>query len=63
MVTFDPQPNGLTAQQCTNIQIINDNILEAAEMFFVDLESSTPDVSVDIFVNRAMVVIMNDDSM
>lgn len=63
VVTFDPQSNGLSAQQCINIQIINDNILEAVEMFFVDLESSNPDVSVDISANRAMVVIMDDDSM
>ena len=63
VVTFDPQPDGLSIPQCVNIQVVNDEVLEIAEMFFVDLESSNPDVAVDISTNRAMVVIMNDDSM
>lgn len=63
VVTFDPQPDGQSAPQCINIQIADDGVLEAEEMFFVVLESTNPDVSPDPSANNATVMILNDDSM
>ena len=63
VVTFDPQPDGQSAPQCINIQITNDNILEAEEMFLVGIQSTNPNVSPDPSANSTTVVIMNDDGM
>ena len=62
VVTFDPQPDGQSVPQCINVQITNDNILEAEEMFFVGLQSANPNVSQDPFADSSTVVITNDDS-
>ena len=62
VVTFDPQPDGQSAPQCINIQITDDSVLEAEEMFFVELQSTNPNVSPDASANNATVVILNDDS-
>ncbi len=62
VVTYDPQPDGQSAPQCINIQITNDITLEAEEMFFVELQSTNPDVSPDPSANNATVVILDDDS-
>ena len=62
VVTFDPQPDGQSVPQCINVQITNDNILEAEEMFFVGLRSANPNVSQDPFADSSTVVITNDDS-
>lgn len=61
--TFDPQPDGQSTPQCINIQITDDSVLEAEEMFFVELQSTNPDVSPDPSASNATVVILNDDSM
>ena len=62
-VTFGPQPNGQSSPQCINVLITDDNTLEELEMFTVELQSTNPNVSPDPTTNRAMVVIMDDDSM
>ena len=61
-ITFDPQPDGQSAPQCINIQITDDSVLEAEEVFFVELQSTNPNVSPDPSANNATVVILNDDS-
>lgn len=63
VVTFDPQPGGQSAPQCINIQITDDNVLEAEEMFFVELQSANPSISPDPSANNATITILNDDSM
>ena len=62
-VIFDPQSDGQSASQCINIQITDDSVLEIDEMFFIELQSTNPDVSPDPFANNATVVILNDDRM
>lgn len=58
-LTFDPSTNQLT--QCATIQIFNDSVLEAVEMFEAVLNSSDPDISIRPFSNT-IIVIRNDDS-
>ena len=60
VLTFENQPDGSSSPQCINIQITNDNVYEAVEMFEVELQSTN--VSPDPLASRAVVVIMNDDS-
>ena len=63
LVTFDPEPNGQSAPQCINILITDDSTLEAEENFFVELQSTNPNVTPDLSANNATVVILDDDSM
>ena len=63
LVTFDPEPSGQSEPQCINIQITDDSTLEAEEIFFVELQSTNPNVTPDPSANNATVVILNDDSM
>ena len=58
-LTFDPSTN-LT--QCATVQIVNDSLLEAVEMFEAVLTSSDPDISIRPFSNT-IVMIRNDDGM
>ena len=60
MLSFENQPDGSSSPQCIDVQITNDNVYEAVEMFEVELQSN--DVSPDPSANRAVIVIMNDDS-
>lgn len=60
---FQPQPEGQSTTQCLNIPIIDDEVLEATEMFTVELQSITPNVSASPSANSAMIVIMDNDSM
>ena len=62
-VTFEPQPNGRFSPQCVDITITNDEVLEATEMFLIELQSTNPDVSPDPSANSAVVTIFDDDSM
>jgi hypothetical protein len=62
IVTFDPQPDGLSVPQCINIQITDDSTLEGEEMLFVELQSTNPDVVLDPSANNATVVILDNDS-
>ncbi len=57
-LTFDPSTNQLT--QCATVQIFNDSILEAVEMFEAVLNSSDPDISIRPFSNT-IIMIRNDD--
>lgn len=61
-ITFQPQPNGQSTTICMGIPIINDDILESAEMFVVQLQSLNPQVSADPNADSGIVVIMDDDS-
>ena len=60
VLTFEHQPDGTSSPQCISVQITNDNVYEAVEMFVVELQST--DVSPDPSADSAMVVIMNEDS-
>lgn len=62
-ITFQPQPEGQSTTECLDIPIIDNNILEANEMFAVELQSTNPSVTTNSAANRAMVIIMDDDSM
>ena len=55
--TFDPSSNQLT--QCTTIQITDDSVQEATEMFQVIVTTTDPDISIRPFSNTAVVI--NDD--
>ena len=59
-LTFENQPDGSSSPQCVDVQITNDDIYEAEEVFVVELQSS--DVSPIPSADRAEIVIMNDDS-
>ena len=43
VLTF-PMNSGSGAEQCTNVMINNDNVVEDSEMFFVDLTSNDADI-------------------
>ena len=60
--TFEPQPEGQSTTQCLSIPIIDDEILEATEMFTVELQSISSNVSANPSASSAMVVIMDNDS-
>ena len=60
---FEPQPEGQSSVQCLNVPIIDDEVLEATEMFTVELQSINPNVSASASANSAMIVIMDNDSM
>ena len=49
--------------ECLNIPIIDDEVLEATEMFTVELQSINPNVLASPSANSAMIVIMDNDSM
>ena len=57
-ITFDPSTNQLT--QCTVIQISDDSVQEAMEMFQVVVTTTDPDISIRPFSNT-VVMINNDD--
>ena len=63
LVTFQPLSGGLSSEQCITIQIVDDNVLEGVEMFFVEIQSTNADVSVDPLSNRAAIAVMNEDRM
>ena len=56
--TFDPSSNQLA--QCTTIQISDDSVQEATEMFQVVVTTTDPDISIRPFSNT-VVVITDDD--
>ena len=60
---FEPQPEGQSTTQCLSIPIIDDEVLETTEMFTIELQSTSPNVSANPSANSAMVVIMDNDSM
>ena len=62
-VTFEPQPDGQSSPQCTNITIVNDELLEADENFMVDIQNPSLGVSSDPMASSATVTITNDDGM
>lgn len=62
VVTFEPQPDGQSLPQCINIQIVNDDVLEGEEMFFVEIQNSNSAVSLNPLSSQATVVIVNEDS-
>ncbi len=47
--------------QCTNLSIIDNNVLEDSEDFFVTLDSSDSDVRIDPDLDQASVVIIDND--
>ena len=59
---FQPQPEGQSTSQCSNVSIMDDNVLEATEMFTIELQGIDASVSVDLSANTATVVIMDNDS-
>ena len=63
LIRFEPQPNGQSTPQCTNITIRDDEISEANEMFTVQIQSPSVGVLPDPLASSATVVIMDDDSM
>jgi hypothetical protein len=62
-LVFEPQPEGLSSTQCLDIPITDDEILEATDMFTVELQSVNPNVSASASANSAVIVIMDNDSM
>ena len=62
-LTFPPQPDGQPIPQCTDITIVNDAVLEAEEIFRVEVFSASQGVSPDPSENSAPVEIIDDDSM
>lgn len=59
-LTFDPSTNQLT--QCATVQIVNDSLLEATEIFEAVLTSNDSDISIRPFSNT-IIMIRNDDGM
>ena len=51
-------PGFQTARQCTNVQVLNDNILESDETFSVTLSSTDGSVN---FANQSSVVTIIDN--
>lgn len=51
-----------SSQQCTNVSIVDDIILENTEQFFVSLASINPSVPVVVSTPVATVNIVDDDS-
>ena len=62
-LNFEPQLEGQSSTQCLNVPITDDNVLEATEMFTVELQSIGPNVSASASANSATIVIMDNDSM
>lgn len=62
LVTFEPQPGGQPTQQCTDITIRDDEVLEDNEMFMVEIQTSSRGVSLDSLTSSATVVIVDEDS-
>ena len=62
-VTFEPQPDGQSSPQCTNITIVNNDLLEGDEIFMVEIQNPSQGVSPDPMASSATVTITNDDSM
>ena len=62
-VTFDPQPDGLSSPQCTDIVIMNEELLEDDETFMVEIQNPSQGVTPDPLANSATVIITDDDSM
>lgn len=60
-VTFEPQPDGQSSPQCTDIAIVNDNLLEGDEIFMVEIQNPSQGVSPDPMASSATVTITNDD--
>ena len=56
-ITFDPSSNQL--MQCTTIQISDNSVQEATEMFQVVVTTTDPDISIRPFSNT--VIIISDD--
>ena len=63
LISFEPQPDGQSTPQCTDITIRDDEILEANEMFAVEIQSPSLGVLPDPLASSTTVVIMDDDSM
>ena len=62
-VTFEPQPDGQSSPQCTDIMIINDELLEGDETFTVEIQNPSQGVSPDPLASSATVIITDDDGM
>ena len=62
-VTFEPQPDGQSSPQCTDITIVNDELLEGDETFTVEIQNPSQGVLPDPMASSATVIITNDDSM
>lgn len=62
-VTFEPQPDGQSSPQCTDITIINDELLEDDEMFTVEIQNPSLGVSPDPLASSATVIVTNDDGV
>ena len=62
-LNFEPQLEGQSSTQCLNVPITDDDVLEATEMFTVELQSISPNVSASASANSATIVIMDNDSM
>lgn len=61
-VTFEPQPDGQSSPQCTDITIIDDDLLEGDESFTIEIQNPSEGVSPDPLANSATVIIADDDS-
>ena len=59
-LSLEIQFNNSLARQCLDITVINDTILEFNESFFVNLDTSDSNVSIEN--QTATVLIENDDS-
>lgn len=62
-VTFEPQPDGQSSPQCTDIMIVNDEVLEGEETFAIEIQNPSEGVSPDPLASSATVIITDDDSM
>ena len=62
-VIFEPQPDGQSSPQCTDIMIMNDELLEGDETFMVEIQNPSQGVSPDPLASSATVIIADDDSM
>ena len=62
-LNFEPQSEGQSSTQCLDIPITDDEILEGTEIFMIELQSTTPNVSASASANSAVIEIMDNDSM
>ena len=62
-VAFEPQPDGQSIPQCTDVIIVNDEVLEASEMLTVEIQNASQGVIPDPLASIATVIITDDDSM
>ena len=62
-LSFEPQLDGQSTPQCVAVTIRNDEVLEANEMFTVEIQSLSLGVVPDPLASNSTIVIMNDDSM